>query len=81
MQRMLATSNGFMAKNSEGKMTPDTRDSTKPSISLLETEEDHHIPIIKGTTDTRPTTEEDSTTETKDTLPPLKVETTWISML
>ena len=78
---MLATSNGFMAKNSEGKMMPDARDSTKPSISLLETEEDYHTPIIKGTMDTRPTTEEDSTMETKDTSLSLKAETTWMSTL
>ena len=52
-----------MAKNSEGKMMPDARDSTKPSISLLETEEDSI-----------------STMETEDASPPLKAETTWMSM-
>ena len=78
---MPAISNGFMARNSEGKMMPDTRDSTKPSISFLKTEEDHHTPITKETAGIRPTTEEDSTMETEDTSPPLKVETTWMSML
>ena len=77
---MLATSNGFMAKNSGSRTKPDARDSTKPSTSFLETEEDPHTPITKETVDTRPTVEEDSTstTETKDASPPLKAETTWM---
>ena len=75
---MLATSNGSMAKNSEGKTMPDARDSTKPSILFLKTEEDHHTPITKGTADTRITTEEDSTMGTEDASPLLKAETTWM---
>ena len=78
---MLAISNGFMDKNLESKMMPDERDSTKPSILFLEMEEDHHTHTTKETVGTRPTVEEDSTTETEDTLPPLKVETTWMLML
>ena len=76
MQLMLAILNGFMAKNLEGKTMPDARDSIKPSTLFLEMEEDHHIPITKGTVDFRPTVEEDSTTEIEDASLPLKVETT-----
>ena len=43
-------------------------------------EEDHHTPITKGIADTKTTAEEDSTMETEDALPPLKAETTWMSM-
>ena len=62
-------------------MMPDARDSTKPSISFLETEEDHHTPITKETAGTKPTVEEDniSITEIEDASPPLKAETTWMS--
>jgi len=60
-------------------MTPDARDSTKPSILLLEMEEDHHTHTIKGIMDTRQTVE-DRTVETEDASPLLKVETTWMSM-
>jgi len=85
MQLMLAISNGFMAKNSERRMMPDAKDSTEPSISLLATEEDHHIHTTKETvdinptTDTRTTVEEDKTTETEDASPLHKAETTWMS--
>ena len=80
---MLATSNGFMAKNLGSRTKLDAKDSTKSLVLSLETEEDHHTPITKETADTRPTAEEDniSTTETEDASPPLKAETTWMSTL
>ena len=69
-----------MAKNLESKMMPDMRDSTKPSTLPHEMEEDYHTPTTKEIMDTRPTVAEDNTTETKDALPLLKAETTWMSM-
>ena len=78
---MLATSNGFMAKNSGSRTKLDAKDSTRSLVSFLKMGKDHHILITKETVDTRPTAEEDSisTTETEDASPPLKAETTWMS--
>ena len=86
MQHTSAISNGFMAKSSENRMMPDMRDFTEPSISLLETEEDHRTHTTKETADinptadTRTTIEEDKTTEIEDASPLPKAETTWTLM-
>ena len=64
---------------------PDAKDSTEPSISLLETEEDHHTHTIKETVDINPTadtrTTVEETIETEDASPLHKAETTWTSIL
>jgi len=86
MQHKLAISNGFMAKNSGTRMMPDIRDFTKPSISLLEMEEDYYTYTTKETVDTkeiadtRQTAEDNRIAEIEDASLPLKVATIWTSM-